>query len=261
MPKDYYEILGVASDANQETIRRAFRQKARRLHPDVNPSPDALFHFQELQQAYEVLKDPAKREQYDQSEPLPEIQETAPPRASYSRGTAWNSHSRFDPEFGYVDTDYAHYSRLTTIVGIITLLFATTFLIDYLFANEYYSQPVISVQNKGLLTRKTDDLDLVLIQTAQGTFEKTVDEPELVPGEMIDIRSSLIYGFFRFKRSAETSFRKTTTLSIITYVLAIIVYVAALNAILNKKHQERKFNAAIIAAFFSIVLLVFALIS
>lgn len=261
MPRDYYAILGIASDASQETIRRAFRQKARRLHPDVNRSPDALIHFQELQNAYEILKDPARREQYDQSEPLPEIQQAAPARASYSQGTAWNSHSRFDPEFGYVDTDYAHYSRLTTIVGIITLLFATTFLVDYLFANEYYSQRVISVQNKGLLTRKTDDLDLVLVQTAEGTFEKTAGEPELVPGEMIDIRSSLIYGFFRFKRSTETSFRKTTTLSMITYTLAIIVYVAALNAILNKKHQERKFNAAIIAAFFSIVLLVFALIS
>lgn len=256
MPRDYYEILGVLKDANEEAIKKAFRKKARSLHPDVNESPNALAHFQELQQAYEVLKDPVKKENYDLGEPLPEPVVSPPPQTPYKRGGAWNSFSKHD----YVDTDYAHYARLTTIAGIITLLFATTFLVDFLFTSEVSGQTVISVQNKAFITKRPDDLTLVIIQTTDRKFEKAVSVPELIPGELIDIRESLIYGFLQFKRSNEPSYRRTTTLSLITYILAVIVYIASLNAILNKKRPERKFNAAIIATFFSVMLLFFALV-
>lgn len=259
MPRDYYDILGVLNDASEEDIKKAFRQKARSLHPDVNQAPDALARFQELQQAYEVLKDPEKKEQYDQGETLPEP--VKPSTASPPQpGAAWNSFSKYDPEYGYVNTDYAHYSKLTTIVGIVTLLFATTFLIDFLFTSESTEQTIISVQNKGRMTKRPDDLEITVISTPDMQFEKTAVEAELIPGELIDIRKSLIYGFLQVKRSSESSYQRASSMSLVNYVLAIVVYLAALNAILNKKRQERKFNAAIIATFFSVMLLFFALV-
>lgn len=63
--RDYYEVLGVARGASAEEIRRAYRSKARQLHPDVNKSPDAAERFAELQQAYDVLSDEKKRGLYD----------------------------------------------------------------------------------------------------------------------------------------------------------------------------------------------------
>ncbi len=64
--KDYYSTMGVARDATQDEIKRAYRKLARKYHPDVSKEPDATERFQELGEAYEVLKDPEKRAAYDQ---------------------------------------------------------------------------------------------------------------------------------------------------------------------------------------------------
>lgn len=65
--KDYYQILGVDRSADQKEIRRAYRRLARRYHPDVNPGDrSAQEKFKAINEAYEVLSDPEKRQKYDQ---------------------------------------------------------------------------------------------------------------------------------------------------------------------------------------------------
>ncbi|ADB49082.1 DnaJ C-terminal domain-containing protein [Conexibacter woesei] len=63
--RDYYDTLGVSRDASEEEIRRAYRRLARENHPDVSREPDAGQRFAEISEAYEVLRDPDKRRQYD----------------------------------------------------------------------------------------------------------------------------------------------------------------------------------------------------
>jgi len=65
MPRDAYEILGVARDADPSEIQRAYRRLARKLHPDVNKNPEAEDRFKELSEAYDVLSDPDLRKRYD----------------------------------------------------------------------------------------------------------------------------------------------------------------------------------------------------
>jgi molecular chaperone DnaJ len=63
--RDYYEVLGVGRDAGQDDVKRAFRKLAFQLHPDRNKEPDAEERFKEVSEAYAVLSDPQKKQQYD----------------------------------------------------------------------------------------------------------------------------------------------------------------------------------------------------
>jgi curved DNA-binding protein len=64
--KDYYEVLGIQRNANDADIKKAYRKLARKYHPDVSKEANAEEHFKEVGEAYEVLKDPQKRQAYDQ---------------------------------------------------------------------------------------------------------------------------------------------------------------------------------------------------
>src|SRR3990172_13046716 len=63
--RDYYETLGISKTATDPEIKSAYRKKARAHHPDVDKSADAEKKFKEINEAYQVLSDPQKREAYD----------------------------------------------------------------------------------------------------------------------------------------------------------------------------------------------------
>ena len=64
--KNYYEILGVAKDADEAAIKKAYRKLVRKYHPDVSKEPDAVERTAEINRAYETLSDKEKRAEYDE---------------------------------------------------------------------------------------------------------------------------------------------------------------------------------------------------
>lgn len=91
--KDYYEVLGVERSADEKALKKAYRKLAREYHPDVNHDPDAEERFKEIAEAYEVLGDAEKREQYDRvGQGYSAGQEFKPP-------PGWESHVGTDYEY------------------------------------------------------------------------------------------------------------------------------------------------------------------
>jgi DnaJ-class molecular chaperone len=67
MVENVYNVLGVAPNAGDDEIKKVYRALAMRFHPDRNPAPGAEARFKSITKAYEILADPVKRAEYDQS--------------------------------------------------------------------------------------------------------------------------------------------------------------------------------------------------
>ena len=103
--KDYYEVLGVAPDADQAAIKSAYRKLARKYHPDVSEHKDAEARFKEVAEAYEVLKDANKRADYDQLRTYREQQHGRP----FEPPPGWQpsggfEYTEFGPDSGFSRT-------------------------------------------------------------------------------------------------------------------------------------------------------------
>ena len=101
MAADYYKTLGVSRNASQAEIQKAYRELARKHHPDMNPdNPGAVKKFQEIQAAFDVLNNPEKREMYDRyGSSFETMGQGGPQAASWTAGPAAGFNAE-DIDFG-----------------------------------------------------------------------------------------------------------------------------------------------------------------
>ncbi len=97
---DPYEVLGVAKDADPDAIKKSYRERAKKLHPDLHPGDKtALEKFQELQSAYDLLSDPEKRRRFDAGE-IDEAGQERPPRQYYRSYAETGEGAKYYDVFG-----------------------------------------------------------------------------------------------------------------------------------------------------------------
>lgn len=102
--KDYYAVMGVKPDASAHDIKMAYRRLARKYHPDLNKAADAEKNFKELGEAYDVLKDPEKRKQYDHQRVRPQTGFDENLHTGNERSSAWYDWSAQQADHG-IDAD------------------------------------------------------------------------------------------------------------------------------------------------------------
>jgi len=99
MDKDYYKIMGVKKDASEKEIKLAYRKLARKYHPDLNKEANAEERFKEMGEAYEVLRDPAKRAEYDQYRKQSEFNQRNQQSGGQSHQSYQGQGAQFDNDF------------------------------------------------------------------------------------------------------------------------------------------------------------------
>jgi len=108
---DYYSVLGVDRNASYEDIRRAYRKLARKYHPDISKEEGAEERFKQISEAYEVLRDPEKRERYDRLGQNWRGGEQVPPQGfnGFGRGPSSYRDVRVDSGGGFGESSFSDF--------------------------------------------------------------------------------------------------------------------------------------------------------
>lgn len=122
--RDFYEVLGIDKNADEATIKKAYRKLAKKYHPDMNKgNPNAEKIFQEVTEAYEVLEDPKKRKLYDEYGPIsleagfdPEKMKQAQYGNPFGNGGFYQSYSSGEPGSGYQEFHFDGSSDMDDIL-------------------------------------------------------------------------------------------------------------------------------------------------
>ena len=144
--KNYYSLLNVSHNASADEIKRSFRQLALKFHPDRNPDPTAEIIFKEINEAYDVLSDPLKKQLYDQrlqnplAEVLTEPQQSAHRDPAYRRKRPQKPSAPKIPEAIQLMMDYFKYVRWLSRIG---LIFSMSIFLDYVLPYEQVDETIV----------------------------------------------------------------------------------------------------------------------
>lgn len=246
--KDYYAILGVSHSATESEVKKAFRRLAVRYHPDKNPSPEAKPRFHEINEAYDVLGDAAKRAQYDArlANPFAEIV-TEPQR---HRDPAYRRHrprptGPKEPPASYV----LMRDSLKYVIWIsrFALVFTTLFFADYFLPYQEvddYIQEIYSVK----LTRGEPHY---IIETASGEEIKVYDlrAADFHTDLKIQLAVTPIYGSVMSVSNSSGTYKAWVAYMYTTLVFfPIALFVNSLLALIYQKRVEFCFNLNVTAS-------------
>jgi len=265
MAKDYYNILGVNKNASEKDIKKAYRNLAKELHPDVNKSEGAEAAFGEINEAYMVLINPKKRKSYDEGLDVkaPKLTKEQILELIKRQQEAMSKDFKFHSSNIYPPTDYKANQKGATIINIITLIFALSFVLDYFTYGPSEQYEVQSIVQKELLSRNLEDVGNFVLFTENGLYELDTAHINKVRQTIktVEVKKSLFYQNPSIRLSENLDYVKNYGFASITYIFVLIVFLTSGISLLPQLSAERKFNAAIISSFFSIIAIVLMLIT
>lgn len=258
MAKDYYQVLGIEKTDDQALIKKAYREKAKTLHPDKSDHPNAQTIFQELNEAYMVLSDPEKKAHYDEGSRLPDLTyEQVMEELRRRKQYYWDRDMvfRYQGNNVYPPTDYLANKKNALIANLIIGVISLIFLVDLSFVGKEKNLKIESVYHVYSGTQNQRDLNIYKIFMENAEVILSSAQTPAVSGEVGYITFSLI---FQKPKSFRTSSGISYDISGRYFVLWISLFVLLVSVIgtMPFLSPERQFNAAVISGFFSVLLLI-----
>jgi hypothetical protein len=252
--KDYYSILRVSRSADIRTIKRSYRLLVQRYHPDINPDPQAAELIKEINEAYDVLSDPVKKQEYDfrlinPSYQRPVYQETPHRDPRYRRPSRPVKKENRQLE---LMKNYVHLAVKVSWVGCFVCLFL---LIDFCIPRNVVKDTVI-----GLYTNSSGRSRSHVVVSASGQRIKIgfEDLRTMTEGSTIEITKTAITSTaikIYVPEKAHTIISMATLYRTYVFVPLLLVVTSVLG-LLMRNWIELQFNFGIV----SFVLLIFTLI-
>lgn len=205
---DYYQILGVSSNAHAAEIKRAYRRLAVMYHPDKNPSPDAEEMFKSINEAYDVLSDPDKRRAYDSrferlfdvpvENPTPKHRD---PRYRPQRsGTASGRETLREQMAGYL--------KYTSAISVFCFSLCCVLVIDYFLPMRASKETIIKTEIHEIRARNATSSWLVVYTDGGHTINIPSEaDVTFATGDDISINSTLLLNVGRNIQGASGVYR------------------------------------------------------
>jgi hypothetical protein len=259
--KDYYSIIGIAPSAGSAEIKQAFRRLAVSYHPDKNPSPDAEEQFKEINEAYEVLNNPAKRAAYDElrANPFQSTYEAQPQH----RDPAYNRN-----RYAYYQATHSHQTPRELMAEYLPkfrwicwagLVLTTSLAIDFLLPRQETKEDVVEIKRifrTGRYGGAIYDHDLLI--TSQGSevmlfnddLLRFKDEPWVI------INKTALFSKI-VSTTTEAQDYQVTGASVYSSLafMPLILFLTSLLGVSIRKKVEFPFNLTIVSGIFFIIVL------
>jgi curved DNA-binding protein CbpA len=257
--KDYYKVLNLSSTASSEEIKKSYRKLALQFHPDRNPSPQAKAIFQEINEAYNVLSDPVKRNYYDirlknsyQPNPSSGFQRPQNTKERYQ-----TYHQTFRKKKVRVKDPYKSYAQKGVFFSSFIFFFCLILCLDYLISQRYDSTIVEDISSYGIKTFRYVDHYSHEVKSSKLNFN--FNSESVIPITLFDTVNVEITPIFGIVKScclaSDQKHNYANSFSIYyPFTVLILMTMGASVASLTVKSSETGFSLTILSVFLFIII-------
>jgi len=268
--KDYYQVLRISRLANADEIRRAYRRLAVLFHPDRNSSQDALRLFQEINEAHEVLSDPAKRSNYDLILQRGDFRISPEPAQAWHRDPAY----RRRQQAGYRPQKpgpsekllmMLHMLRFLRTASVIGLSWCALLVIDYSLPPSESNERVLPEGYRSVSWQLHHEPNVIVTENKHEFPVSPLGVDHFPVGSYAKVVTSRVLNVLVRVESEDGSFVVDSLASIYQNMMLvpIILFIVSLAGLLVKNGIEFRFNLLVsigILLIFNFAFLIFSIL-
>ena len=268
MIKDYYKILGVDRQTNEESLKKAYRALVFKYHPDKNKDPNSSEFIKDINEAYSILCDPLKRQNYNYKYDAflkAKLDITNKTSTLNKQTTNYNQKNNSfqnakKRKIKFKKFDYVDYAYKGRIVSMFILFNCFLLCLDY-FISKSYNHTIVQILNiTPHKTKKGVDSFTYEIQSTMINFTVSSTSARLDEEDMLDVEITPIFGIVKsLKNISKNQFLNVITIYV-PYFFMIVILLITSSISLIIKNDEKSFTFSLFAGFIFLIVIFFSIL-